>query len=195
MHPEKSIITRCFALFAACFLLLNAVDALVPGDEAKVFSEVIRLHVLADGDGGEQQRVKLLVRDAVLAEYSALLGEARGAEEAEEAAKRCIPGIKQTADRVLAENGVSYRAQVFLVRENYPARDYGGISLPAGEYKSLKIVLGSGSGQNWWCVMFPPLCFGAAGTGMENTRVGEKSAQVFKNKKYVFRFKLLELFG
>ena len=195
MYLKNSLILRCFALFAACFLLLNAVDLLVPGDEAKVFSEVIRLHVIADGDGEEQQRVKLLVRDAIIADFAREFGGSEDIAAAAEAVKRSIPAIKATADRVLSENGASYRAQVFFVTERYPTRDYGEISLPAGEYSSLKVVLGSGSGQNWWCVMFPPLCFGAVKGALAATPVGENGARVFSDKKYIIRFKLLELFG
>lgn len=195
MYLRKSLITRCIALFAAAFLFLDAVDVFVPGRESGIYGGVIRLHVLADGDGEEQQRVKLLVRDRILSEFSETFCTADGFDSALCAVSGSLPQIRAAADAALAENGADYRAEVFLVRERYPTRDYGGISLPAGEYCSLKIVLGSGNGKNWWCVMFPPLCFGASGKELGNTTVGERAARVFSKKKYIFRFKLLELFG
>ena len=195
MYLHRPLLSRCFALFAACFLLLNAVDALVPGRESGIFDGVIRLHVIADGDGKVEQRVKLLVRDRILAEFSGALSAAGDIRAAADTASKLIPRICETANRVLAENGAPYKARAYLVRERYPTRDYGGISLPSGEYCSLKIVLGEGNGQNWWCVMFPPLCFGASAKALADTAVGERSARVFTKKKYVFRFKLLELFG
>ena len=195
MYLRKPLIARCIALFAAVFLFLNAVDLFIPGREGRIYEGVIRLHVIADGDSEEQQRMKLLVRDRILSQFSGMFSGADGFGPAFCAVNESLPQIRAAANDALAANGADYSAEVFLVRERYPTCDYGGISLPAGDYCSLKTVLGSGSGKNWWCVMFPPLCFGASGRELGGTPVGERSARVFTKKKYIIRFKLLELFG
>ncbi|MBO4453087.1 MAG: stage II sporulation protein R [Clostridia bacterium] len=194
MYLKESLTFRCIAVFCACVLLLTAADLLIPGDEALVFTNLIRLHVVADGDGDEEQRVKFLVRDAILAEYGGLFSDCSDSSEAIKTAYENLDAIKSTADRVLAENGADYKAAVGFGREVYPERDYGGMSLPSGEYYSLRVKLGSASGKNWWCVMFPPLCFGVGGNGLSKAGINEKSAKVFTSKRYIFRFRILEWF-
>ncbi len=182
-------------LFCACFILLNAVDMLIPRSEANIFDNAIRLHILAEDNGEEAQRVKLLVRDALLDEYGEMLsanGEVTGAEEA---IRESLSEIEATANRVLAENGADYKAKATFDYEEYPTRVYENITLPAGEYRSLRINLGAAEGKNWWCILFPPLCTGASSEkDLSSAKINKKDTSVFSSRKYVFRFKLLELF-
>lgn len=172
-----------------CLTLVTACSLALPQGEAAVYNSVIRLHVLANSNSATDQALKLCVRDAILKAgcfdadkdiSTAAAGISKGAEKAVSA-----------ANKVLAEAGVDYRATCCWGREQYPTRVYGQVRLPAGSYLSLRIVLGKGEGENWWCVLFPPLCLGAAGDF-----VNSKDGQVFstKSKKYSLRFKLLELF-
>ena len=193
MKFKNSIAARALALFCACFLLLTAVDLVVPGEETAVFDNVIRLHVIADGDSQEQQRVKLLVRDAIIRQFGES-GYCDFCEASGDISSR-LGEIEAVANGVLASQGAGYGARAVFGREHYPVRDYGDFSLPAGEYTSLRVILGSGEGQNWWCVMFPPICFGACGESFAKAGIGRKAARVFTDKKYTLRFKLLELLG
>ena len=186
--------TKLIALFCACFLLLNVVDMVVPRSEAKIFDNVIRLHVLAESDSYEDQQIKLAVRDAVLNECPYLFDKNGDIAAASETVEQSLPYIEKIANRVLDEQGASYRAKAEWGYEEYPTRIYENLSLPAGKYRSLRINLGSAEGQNWWCVLFPPLCNNAS-TDITASGVNGRDTSVFSNRKYIFRFKLLELFG
>ncbi len=188
--------TKIIALFCACFMLLTAVDMLIPRSEAKVFDNVIRLHILAEDNSESAQQIKLSVRDAILDECGDIFSEAGDVTVASDIVEDNIPRMESIANRVLEQNGVDYRATVQWGTETYPTRVYEDFTLPSGEYRSLRINLGSAEGNNWWCVLFPPLCTKAASDGAFNTAgISEKDTSVFKNRKYIFRFKLLELFG
>lgn len=187
---------KIIALFCACFMLLNIVDMLVPRSEAKIFDNVIRLHILADDNSEEAQAVKLMVRDAILEECNELFSESGDVFAASERVEESICRMEEIANRVLAENGVSYRAKAEWGYEEYPTRVYEDVTLPSGTYRSLRLNLGSGSGNNWWCVLFPPLCTKAStDSGFSASGINGNDSSVFTNRKYVFRFKLLELFG
>ena len=181
-------------LFCACFMLLNMVDMLIPRSEANIFDNAVRLHILADDNGEEAQRIKLLVRDAILEEYGEMFSESNDVEAASKVLEENIPKIEATANRVLAENNADYVANASFGYETYPTRVYENITLPAGEYRSLKLNLGSAEGKNWWCILFPPLCTGASSEkDLSSAKVNEKDSEVFSKPKYIFRFKLLEL--
>lgn len=187
----KNITLKSVALWLVlCLCLVTAVDLLVPMGEARVYDSVIRLHVLANSDTKADQSVKLAVRDAIL---KAKVFKAAGSlEEAvadiQGAAERAV----EIANRYLKEHGLPYKASCRWGYESYPTREYENVRLPAGRYLSLRIVLGAGEGENWWCVLFPPLCTGAA----SKTVTGDKSDAVFDsdNKRYRIRFKFLEWF-
>ena len=164
--------------------------------DCEVYSSVVRLHVVADSDLPEAQSVKLEVRDRVLEEVSALL---EGVSDAGEAMRVLAANIAQTrsaANACLEALGVSYRARVELGREDFPTKSYGAVRLPAGNYLSLRVILGRGEGKNWWCVLFPQLCLGCGEPEEELVGVGidRKSAGVFTidTPRFRFRFRLLE---
>lgn len=117
-------------------------------------ANILRLHVIADSDSAFDQAVKLRVRDAILS----VMKPCATAAEAEAFLLENGRLILETAERTLAENGCGYGAQLMLGEYPFPDRTYGGEVYPAGDYRALRVVLGSGAGQNWWCVLFPPLC-------------------------------------
>lgn len=175
-----------------CLVTTLVCDLLLPGREKEIYNSVIRLHILANSDSDYDQGLKLKVRDAIL--EAGVFGDAADVESAEAMTEDAAEEALAVANAVLKAEGAPYVASLAYGVESYPTREYGDISLPAGKYKSLRILLGKGEGNNWWCVLFPPLCINsargsdlaAAGLGGE-TRVFEK-----KNSAYRFRFKLLE---
>ncbi|MBR6562322.1 MAG: stage II sporulation protein R [Clostridia bacterium] len=187
--------TKMIALICSCFLLLSAVDALVPRSEARIFDNVIRLHILAEDNSAEAQSIKLCVRDAIVEECGDLFSDSGDVIAASEELEANIARMEGIANRVLSEMGAPYTASAEWGLESYPTRVYGDISLPAGEYRSLRIKLGNAEGENWWCILFPPLCTKAASGDIADASINKRDTAVFKRGKYIFRFKLLELFG
>lgn len=122
-------------------------------------NNLIRLHVIANSDSVFDQKVKLLVRDEVIKYMAPYLREAKTVEEARKEAVRQLPEIKRKADYCLASLGQGYQSSVELGDFNFPAKAYGDLVLPSGEYEAVRVVLGNGEGRNWWCVLYPPLCF------------------------------------
>ena len=181
--------------FAAIPILLAAflVAACPVSGEESIYRDVIRLHVLAASDSTEDQNDKIAVRDAILSEYGDLF---RGFTDRNEAENALTAELRQeiaaTAKRCLTERGSEAPVTVTLSEEDYPTRDYGSFSLPAGRYLSLRVVIGEGEGQNWWCVLCPPLCTAAA---VEGVPLGLSDAEyrLLTDGKASVRFKTLEL--
>lgn len=188
--------TKIIALFCASFILLNVVDMLIPRSEAKIYDSVIRLHILAEDNSEAAQNIKLMVRDAILEECGDLFSEDGNIVTASEKVESSLPQLKAVANRVLSENGMDYKAVCEWGMEQYPTRIYENFTLPSGTYRSLRIKLGKAEGNNWWCVLFPPLCTKASAVDndFKHTDVKVKDSRVFTNRKYAFRFKLLEIF-
>lgn len=133
-------------------------------DRAFLNRELIRLHVVANSDSDEDQAVKLRVRDAVLDSIRSDLKMVGDVNQAKAYLRENLPKIQAAANRTLEAAGVDAQAVVTLEKEAFDIRRYDTFSLPAGVYESLRIVIGEGAGRNWWCVAFPELCLGAAGT-------------------------------
>ncbi len=148
-------------------LLIGLAAFLVSGGlalrtQAQLADRVVRLHVLANSDGEEDQALKLLVRDRVLARATELLTQAKDREEAEALLRRELPELERLAVRELAANGCDDPVTAELTDTEFPTREYDGFTLPAGQYLALRVVIGQGEGRNWWCVVFPPLCTSAS---------------------------------
>ena len=124
--------------------------------------DVVRLHVVANSNGAEDQAVKLLVRDAVLEEAARWYQGVGSMEEASSRLCTHLQSIAGAARQVLGEQGVGYSATAQMTEMYFPTRDYGDFRLPAGRYRTLRVTLGEGAGKNWWCVVFPSLCLPAA---------------------------------
>lgn len=151
---RKLAIALLFGLIVSMFMMAYADET-----QNEIASGVVRLHIVANSDEAGDQRVKLMVRDEIIREFSAVLSQAQSPSDAEHIVSENLGRAAETANRVLAENGYSYRAQASLGEAHFPVKHYENITLPPGNYRALRIVLGSGTGQNWWCVMYPPLCF------------------------------------
>ena len=171
--------------------------------EEKIYDSVIRLHVLANSDSEEDQSLKLKVRDTVAALTEELTRAAADIDDAERILRESLELIRSRAQKTLSELGCEYPVSVELGRENYPRKSYDSICFPAGEYRSLRVMIGKAEGQNWWCVLFPQLCLGAATKKQAEdafVSVGFTPDQYkiiteTDEPRYKLRFKLLEVFG
>ncbi len=189
-------------LFYVVAILLSALllAALPVSGEEGIYDSVIRLHVLAASDSREDQALKLLVRDEILTTYSATLQEAAGVLEAEQMVEALCSDIENTAQEVVKREGYPYTVKVEYSLEEYPTRVYDDYTFPAGEYRSLRVVIGEGEGANWWCVLFPPLCLDMAmGEKREDDALAvglpkeEYAIITGGNEGYSVKFKALEL--
>lgn len=197
MKIQKILILGC--ILTLCAAVCYALP--IHGEE-KIYGSVVRLHVLANSDSEEDQTLKLQVRDAVLAYTSPLVIDSSSREETIAILQEELTKIQEIARQTVQECGYSYDVQVTLTLEDYPTRNYESMSFPAGEYVSLRVMIGEAEGQNWWCVLFPPLCLGAASEQKDNEEafvaVGLNSDQYkiiteTDDTAYYLRFKLLEL--
>lgn len=143
--------------------LLRAGALAASADTASLLSGgapgILRLHVVANSNSDEDQRVKYLVRDALIQQFA----PAQSKAEAEQVLLHDGSGVLETVYQVLQEQGCSYGAQLRLGVMDFPERTYGDAVFPAGEYEALRVELGTAEGKNWWCVLFPPLCLVDAG--------------------------------
>ncbi|MPM35793.1 hypothetical protein SDC9_82387 [bioreactor metagenome] len=124
-----------------------------------ISQKLIRFHVIANSDEEKDQALKLKVRDEVLKYIQPMLKDSKDIDNSREILKRENENILNIARNVIKENGYSYEVDSTLSREYFPVKTYGNITLPQGEYEAYRILIGSGEGKNWWCVMFPPICF------------------------------------
>lgn len=160
-HTRKR---RLLGKALVCGFVLAALCSFFPFAAAcgQLPRDVVRLHVVANSNGAEDQAVKLLVRDAVLEEAARWYQGAGSMEEASSQLCTHLQSIAGAARQVLGEQGVGYSATVQMTEMYFPTRDYGDFRLPAGRYRTLRVTLGEGAGKNWWCVVFPSLCLPAA---------------------------------
>lgn len=184
---------RVLALFVAC-LVCTALWA--EATQVRLASQVIRLHVLANSDSEEDQALKLEVRDRVLETTSALLAGETEPQAAAVLLDQHLDDIAQTAAQEISAQGHDDRVEVRLEQTWFPTRQYQGISLPAGNYLALRVLIGAAEGHNWWCVVFPNLCLPAVSErALEASTLtpGQISLLQEEETSYVFRFKALEL--
>ncbi len=160
-HTRKR---RLLGRALVCGFVLAALCSFFPFAAAcgQLPRDVVRLHVVANSNGAEDQAVKLLVRDAVLEEAARWYQGAGSMEEASSRLCTHLQSIAGAARQVLGEQGVGYSATAQMTEMYFPTRDYGDFRLPAGRYRTLRVTLGEGAGKNWWCVVFPSLCLPAA---------------------------------
>lgn len=192
---------RFYVALAAAMVILMALSYLPIHGEAEVYDTVLRLHVLANSDTEEDQALKLQVRDAVLEVTAPLLEGVTDRDGAETVIRVHMADIQAAAEAAVAQNGSDQAVTVMLDTEDYPTRNYESCAFPAGEYLSLRVCLGEAEGQNWWCVLFPPLCLSTA-TAKDDAedafiQVGLTKEQYSiitetEDTKYKIRFKILE---
>lgn len=181
---------------AACILAALLSVTMLAGYSQNLSDElsqgIVRLHIIAESNSQEDQRIKLKIRDAILEE----MDKAENAEQI----KENLGFFESIANRILNEEGVWYKAEAEYGRFEFPTKHYENFSLPKGEYNAVRIKLGSARGENWWCVLFPPLCMIDAATEESEELLketfGENYAVVTGEEKIPvkIKFKLAELF-
>lgn len=168
------------------------------GQQEELGRKVIRLHVIANSDSPEDQALKLRVRDRVLARAQEILEQSADMAQAEQALTAALPELTREARETLAAEGCAQPVQARLEPAEFPTKDYDGFSLPAGKYLALRVIIGQGAGQNWWCVVFPPLCTAAACQWQDAGRVAgleedDLSLMAEEDAGYEIRFRSVEL--
>ena len=191
-------IIKWTGLLLAFVLFVSAVDLM--SDRRKLHDELIRLHVVGASDGEADQKVKLLVRDAVNGWLTEELRGIHNAEQAREYLRTHLSQIEAVANLALEEAGVADRAAVSFLEEEFPVREYDTFTLPSGVYHSLRIRIGEAEGRNWWCVVFPTLCLGSTAEEVKDTAVSSGFDESLTDaltgtEGYEIRFFLLDCLG
>ncbi|WP_160678342.1 stage II sporulation protein R [Clostridium sp. C8-1-8] len=215
MKKVLLIVTVIFSLTLGVFAYstLNKITVYGQEDGSLVSNDIkdklIRFHVIANSDDKKDQELKLKVRDEILNYISPKLKDSKSIDESRKILKENDEKIKQIAAKVIKDNGYSYSVSSTLDHENFPVKTYGNITLPQGNYEAYRVIIGEGKGQNWWCVMFPPLCFIDITKGQVSYNQTEKQMKrVLTDKEYeevnnqkskdkdkvIFTFKVKEVF-
>ena len=203
---KKLKIGRIFVILIllSLFILISAISY-VDAVSNNIADSVFRLHVIANSDSKEDQELKLKVRDELLSYMNIISENSASKQEAMQIANEHKEEFIQIAEKVIKENGYNYTVNVQIGKADFPTKYYGDITLPAGTYDALKVQIGEAKGQNWWCVMFPPLCFVDVSTGIVPDNSKQELKQSLDNEEYdlisktdnneiSFKFKIVELF-
>ena len=186
-------------IFTSLVLLTAILSGAIPvNGEVKLYDKMIRLHVIANSDSEEDQALKLKVRDAALECMDGFISADATLEQAKRILEANEKTLIKTCKDVIKEAGEDYGVEIKYGVETYPEREYEGVTLPSGDYYSVRIVLGEGGGRNWWCVLFPPLCIGAAkdhsqklaAAGLTKDEIDIISDS--NSGRYVIKFRFLE---
>ncbi|MBW9171787.1 stage II sporulation protein R [Clostridium estertheticum] len=203
----KKFILTSFAVMIIIFIALNSTSLSGKASQSDVASKLIRFHVIANSDDKIDQNLKLKVRDSVLKYISPKIVDCKNIKESRKIINNENKNIKKIAERVIKENGFKYSVATSLSEEYFPVKTYGNITLPQGKYEAYRIIIGTGKGKNWWCVMFPPLCFVDITKGNVSYEKTEKEMKTVlsddeykmvdntvSSKKIIVKFKLGEIF-
>lgn len=152
--------------------------------QQEIAEKIIRFHVIANSDSKEDQDLKLQVRDAVGGEMQELLAGIESREECEEVLRTNSGQITETAENVITEAGYDYEVETFLTEVNFPVKSYGNYTFPAGTYEALEVVIGEGAGHNWWCVMYPNMCFSGSVYEVVDEEAKVSLEEVLSEKEY-----------
>lgn len=203
MNKYKKIILILFLLIL--YILISAYSYST-NISNNIASEVFRLHVIANSNSEEDQNLKYIVRDNLINYMNTLTQDSKTKEEAILLAQEHSDDFYKIANNTIKNLGYNYDVKINIGNYHFPTKYYGDISLPAGNYDALKVEIGNAEGQNWWCVMFPPLCFVDISTGivpeeskeyLKENLTNEEFSLVSDNKKnnVNFKFKIIELFN
>lgn len=157
---------------------------------------LIRFHVLANSDSAADQALKRKVRDRIVQVMSPKLSKAADIKEARKIAQENLGDMEKLAAQVIKEEGGEYPVSAGLGKFPFPSKSYGQLTLPAGEYEAVRVVIGQGAGANWWCVLFPPLCFVSISESVATATPEAIPASTAQNQKpkIEIRFKLVDTY-
>ena len=160
----------------------------------ELYNDVMRIHILANSDSAADQSLKLAVRDRVLEACSRYYDGCSGKDEALDITRSHIGEIEAAAEREIRRRGFDYPVCARIVTDDFDTRYYGSFTMPAGRYDALRLTIGDGAGKNWWCVMYPSLCVGAASADDMKEELDRGEYRVVTSDRFDFRFRLVEYF-
>ena len=193
-------------IFLLCLYIFISAHGYVLAVSEDLSQAVFRLHVIANSDSNEDQELKLKVRDNLLEYMNDLCANCNTKKEAITIAENHKEDFQKIAEETIKENGFDYSVNININNFYFPTKNYGDISLPAGYYDALRVEIGNASGQNWWCVMFPSLCFVDISSGIVDDEAKENLEQNLDTESYniisdkedsgfTFKFRILEFFA
>ena len=180
MQKSKSYVVL---LALVCLIVVSNLDISQQIDK----DSLIRIHVLANSNSETDQQLKLQVKDDVVRYLQPMLAQSHSIEESRTIIQNHMPQIEQTARQTLQQQNSDYDVTLQYGHFDFPVKYYGSFSLPSGNYEALRILIGSGQGRNWWCVLFPPLCFTDSNVSMSG-----KYTDVTPETEVVVKFKCVE---
>lgn len=182
---------RLTILIISLITIISTMTVTISGEAQKIDKAVenykeklIRFHVIANSDSDEDQELKLKVRDGIIEYLHPKLAKSSTIEESEAIIKSEYTNLEKISKNIILENGYNYDVKVGIEQSTFPTKQYSNVVLPAGEYKALKVVIGKGEGKNWWCVMFPPLCFVNEENGVIDKATDKKLKEVLTEEEY-----------
>lgn len=193
--------------FIICILFISFVLVTATSYANSIFNDlstnIFRLHIIANSDSSEDQLLKLKVRDSIINYMKIATKNANSKEEIINFCKNNLDELKNIAIQVIKENGYEYDVNIEIGNFYFPTKDYANISLPAGNYDALRIKIGNATGKNWWCSLFPPLCFVDISSGVlededskvlkENLNSEEYSLITNTSDEMKLKFKIIEI--
>ncbi len=179
------------SIFLVTIICTSSFSSAVDNSES-ISQKVFRFHILANSDQEHDQNLKLKVRDEILNYSNSLFSSCSSVEEAVSLARDNIDCFNNIGKQVIIDNGYNYSVNTFVVKEYFNTRIYDNYTLPAGIYDSLKVVIGSGEGHNWWCVMFPSVCLSSSADDFGEYLNDNEKALI--DDKYIIKFKAIELY-
>ena len=182
---------RLSILILSLIAVISTMTVSISGEVKKISTasedyknKLIRFHVIANSDSEEDQNLKLKVRDAVIDYLQPKLAASNSIDESEKIIISEYDELENISKNIILENGYEYDVKVGIDYSQFPTKQYSNVVLPAGEYKALRIIIGEGGGKNWWCVMFPPLCFVDEEKGLIDKDTDEKLREVLTEEEY-----------
>ena len=186
MKKLKNILV--LSLLFSLYIFISAYSY-VSAISTNLYDSVFRLHVIANSDSTEDQNLKYVVRNNLINYMNEQKDEFTTKEDVINFAKNHLDDLKKVAENTIKDEGYTYSVTVEIGKFEFPTKNYGDISFPSGFYDALRVKIGSASGQNWWCVMFPPLCFVDTTTGI----VPEESKDSLKEELSEENYKIVVL--
>lgn len=191
----KSFLKAVITAFVLSFILTQTIFT---AQCEEIPENILRLHILANSDSEEDQNLKIKVRDHILKESTELFENTDNKKEAVHITKTNLKKIVNNAQQYVYSLGYDYKVRGEIVQDMYfNTREYDSYTLPAGRYDAFRIIIGEGEGHNWWCVMFPPMCFSMAEENSDLTQVlTDEQLEITENKpKYEYKLKIVEIYN